>query len=390
MGETKLPYGVEKTLSMLKSASYEAYLVGGCVRDSLLGRNVCDYDVTTSALPEQVKEVFADHKVIETGIKHGTVTVIIDRISVEVTTFRSDGTYSDGRHPDSVRFSTDLYDDLSRRDFTVNALCWDGERIIDRFDGLSDLKNRIIRCVGSPEKRFNEDALRILRAIRFSSVLSFGIEAETDKALRNRAPMLERISRERIRAEIEKLLLGRDAARVLSSYRDVFRVIFPECRFDDDYTFINKLPPDAATRLAALFLKEENHRSAIRSLKGDNKTYEKAGSIIENYGSVVAFDELSLKKYLRGFEYALEPILSIRSAKGIDVGHSFETVSSVKKRGDAYKISMLAVNGSDLASLGYRGERIGAELERILDGVMAGKIKNNKKSILETLVKGDT
>lgn len=390
MSETKLPYGVDKTLSMLKNASYEAYLVGGCVRDALLGRDVCDYDVTTSALPEQTKEVFRDYKVVETGIKHGTVTVIIDSLPVEVTTFRSDGIYSDGRHPDFVRFSTSLSDDLSRRDFTVNALCWDGRRVIDCFDGLTDLKNRIIRCVGEPEKRFNEDALRILRAIRFSSVLSFGIEEKTDKALRRCAPLLERVSRERIRVEIEKMLIGPDASKVLSSYREVFRVIFPECKFVDDYSFINRLSSDCAVRLAALFLNEENHRSALRSLKGDNKTYGKVCSIIENYDVAAFFDETSLKKYLRDFEYALEPILAVKLAKGIDVGKSFEVLSSIKERGDAYKISMLAVNGSDLAFLGYTGEKIGAELERILDDVVSGKTKNDKNSILKTLKKGDT
>ena len=201
-----IPPGVLNVLSVLNSAGFEAWLVGGCVRDHLMGLPPKDFDVATNATTDRVIEAFAGFRVIETGIKHGTVTVISDRIPVEVTTYRVDGDYSDGRHPDSVEFTSDIRDDLSRRDFTINAMAYSpSECYLDLFGGVDDLKDKIIRCVGEPDKRFGEDALRILRALRFASVYDFAIEPATASALRKKAPDLKHVAGERIREELRKL-----------------------------------------------------------------------------------------------------------------------------------------------------------------------------------------
>lgn len=202
-----LPENVSFILDTLRSAGYEAYAVGGCVRDSILGGTPDDWDITTSALPLQVKELFA--KTVDTGIKHGTVTVILHGTGYEVTTYRIDGEYHDGRHPDSVSFTASLEEDLKRRDFTINAFVFNEEEgVIDLFDGLSDLKNGIIRCVGNPKARFTEDALRILRALRFAARFSFSIDPDTLEAAREIGPNLKKVSAERIRTELDKLLMS--------------------------------------------------------------------------------------------------------------------------------------------------------------------------------------
>ncbi len=227
----KIPPQVDAILERLMQNDREACAVGGCVRDSLLGLTPNDWDIATSALPEETERIFADCRVIETGLKHGTVTVLWGGMPVEVTTYRIDGAYSDGRHPDGVSFTRNLEDDLARRDFTVNALAYrkkDG--IVDCFGGRKDLANGVIRCVGDADVRFQEDGLRILRALRFASVLGFSIEKQTsESALRNRG-LLDRIAGERIQTELMKLLCGRDAANVLRQYREIVAQFIPEIR----------------------------------------------------------------------------------------------------------------------------------------------------------------
>ena len=217
-----LPDNIIFVLSRLEEAGYEAYLVGGCVRDPLIGREVSDYDITTSALPSEVEKVFADLRVIETGIKHGTVTVLSDEEPVEITTFRTDGDYLDSRHPESVTFTRKVEDDLSRRDFTVNSIAMDKDgKYVDPFGGREDIERRIIRCTGDPDKRFSEDALRIIRALRFSSVLGFEIEDETARSIHANRELLKKISVERVFIELKKLLCGKDVFRILIDYSDV-------------------------------------------------------------------------------------------------------------------------------------------------------------------------
>ena len=218
-----------KLLSELESCGFEAYMVGGCVRDSIMGREYHDIDITTNALPEDILKVFSSYKVIPTGIKHGTVTVLCGGTPYEITTYRIDGEYTDHRRPDSVEFTSDITADLARRDFTINAVAMDKSGcIVDPFGGISDMKEGIIRCVGKPEKRFSEDALRIMRAVRFASQLGFRIDGATSEAIHRMKDLLQEISRERIRDELDKLVCGKSCTAVLLEYSDVITAVIPE------------------------------------------------------------------------------------------------------------------------------------------------------------------
>ena len=221
--------GAAKALALLQAAGYEAWIVGGCVRDALLGLPPKDYDLTTSALPEETQRVFAAYPRIETGLRHGTVTVLLEGEPLEITTYRVDGAYSDARHPDGVTFTRSLRQDAARRDFTINAMAYaPGWGLQDFFGGQADLARGILRAVGAAEKRFREDALRILRALRFASVLDFTLEGETARAARACAPLLAAVSAERVSGELGKLLCGKAAGRVLRDYPDVLGVVLPE------------------------------------------------------------------------------------------------------------------------------------------------------------------
>ena len=212
---TELSKAAEKAIFMLEKAGFKAFAVGGCVRDFLLGKKPTDFDITASALPEETKAVFKNEPVIETGIKHGTVTVLMEGEPLEITTFRIDKNYSDNRHPKEVLFTRSLSEDLSRRDFTINALAFSQNTgIIDLFGGVSDLEHGIIRTVGNPDKRFGEDALRIMRALRFAAVLGFEIEEKTALSIKKNCALLKNISAERVFLELSKLLCGKDARRV--------------------------------------------------------------------------------------------------------------------------------------------------------------------------------
>ena len=218
-----------RALDLLHAAGHEAWIVGGCVRDHLLGITPKDYDITTSALPEETKAVFQEYSVIETGIRHGTVTVLLDEEPLEITTYRVDGGYTDARHPDGVTFTRSLREDAARRDFTMNAMAYaPGKGLQDFFGGQADVEAGIIRAVGDPAVRFQEDALRILRGIRFAAVLGFRLEEETQRAARQYAPLLKKVSAERIAQELGKLLCGKDAGRIITSYPDILGQVIPE------------------------------------------------------------------------------------------------------------------------------------------------------------------
>ena len=226
-----IPHQVERALSVLEQAGQEAYLVGGCVRDALLGKTPADWDVTTDASPERMMELFQGYPLVEAGVKHGTVGVVIDGMQVEITVYRVDGEYSDGRHPDGVRFTDSLEEDLARRDFTFNAIAYHPKRgMRDPFGGAEDLKNGVLRAVGEADRRFQEDALRILRGLRFLSTLGFTAEKETEASMRRNKKLLRNISAERVRAEMEKTLLGPSARRVLLSYGEILAFVIPEIK----------------------------------------------------------------------------------------------------------------------------------------------------------------
>jgi tRNA nucleotidyltransferase (CCA-adding enzyme) len=213
----EIPSGAKFIIDQLYKNGYEAFVVGGCVRDSLMGKEPKDWDITTSASPYDVKEIFS--RTVDTGIKHGTVTVLVDKVGYEVTTYRIDGEYKDSRHPEEVIFTQDLKEDLRRRDFTINAMAYnDTVGVVDEYNGMNDLKNRIIRCVGVPSERFEEDALRILRAIRFSAQLGFSIDSDTKDAMRKYAHTLDKISAERIKVEMDKTLMSNNPKKIYDAY----------------------------------------------------------------------------------------------------------------------------------------------------------------------------
>ena len=262
--------GAAKALALLQAAGYEAWIVGGCVRDALLGLPPKDYDLTPSALPEETQRVFAAYPRIETGLRHGTVTVLLEGEPLEITTYRVDGVYSDARHPDGVTFTRSLRQDAARRDFTINAMAYaPGQGLQDFFGGQADLAQGTIRAVGRAETRFHEDALRILRALRFASVLDFTLEGETARAARACAPLLAAVSAERVSGELGKLLCGKAAGRVLRDYPDVLGVVLPEIlpmvgldhrnphHCYDVWTHtavaVDHVPPELPLRLAMLF-----------------------------------------------------------------------------------------------------------------------------------------
>ena len=270
----KLPTNVLLAISMLEKAGYEAFAVGGAVRDSLLGKEASDFDITTSAFPHETKKVFEGFNVIETGIKHGTVTVIFDGEPLEITTYRIDGEYADNRHPSEVTFTKNVEDDLARRDFTINAMAFNPVRgLVDPFGGAEDLKNGIIRTVGDGEKRFSEDALRILRCIRFASVLGFNIEEKTAVNAKKMVSLLDNVSAERIFVELKKLICGKNAGRILLEFPEIITKIVPELQpslgFDqksryhiyDVYTHIAH-----AVNNSALGIQQDKIRTAANKL----------------------------------------------------------------------------------------------------------------------------
>lgn len=368
-----IPDGVSDILSRLRAGGYEAYIVGGCVRDMLLGLEPHDYDVCTSALPEQMKECLSDaFRIYETGAAHGTLTVAGGGVSVECTTFRLDGEYSDSRHPDKVSYTDRLSEDLSRRDFTVNAMAMDeGGEVTDLFGGRHDLETGTIRAVGEPKKRFEEDALRILRALRFSSRYGFEIEEKTDAALRAGAPGLRLISRERIASELIGIVMGRDARRISEEYLDVLSFALPSPSALED-----GLAPDEVVRLASLMRADA---SQVSSLKLSNKLSSAIVTLIENRERQLPRDMTSALELLHDLGYEL----SVKLCEMRGDARALELIIQGQKSGVPYMLHSLAVNGGHLKELGFSGARIGVLLNAALAAVMRGDVPNRKAEILE-------
>ena len=432
-----IPAYAKTALEKLHAEGFKAYIVGGCVRDSVLGKTPDDYDICTDCTPDQMKKVFSNFTAIETGIKHGTLTVLIDRKPVEITTFRSDGKYSDHRKPDSVKFETELSQDLKRRDFTVNALCYnDREGIVDMFGGISDIENKIIRCVGKPQDRFDEDALRIMRAMRFSSVLGFEIEENTANAVHEQKELLHNISAERIASELKKLLCGTGAEKILTDYRDVMAVIIPQLRpcFDlaqnnphhcyDVYTHICKsvgnIHPDWVLRLAMLLhdigkplvkktdengidhFKTHQFRSAelaqriTADLKLDNKSRRRIYDLVYEHDDRIAATKKSVRRFLSKYDEdffadymkvrradTLAQSMYLREEKLKELDELEAIAKQIHDDSLCLHLSDLAVNGKDLMALGFSGSRIGEGLKFLLDAVIEDKVPNSKVDLLE-------
>ena len=432
----ELPEQVNTVLRRLRDAGCAAYAVGGCVRDRLMGMTPKDYDVATAALPAQTAAVFAGEKLIETGMKHGTVTVLLRGMPIEITTFRVDGSYTDARHPDAVAFTPSLTEDLARRDFTVNAMALgeDGA-VIDPFGGEADLAAGVIRCVGDPDERFKEDALRILRALRFASVLGFAVEGETADALRRNRERLKRISAERVAEELCKLICGRDVKRVLLTYAETLGAVLPELLpmrgFDQrnrhhiydvlEHTAVamEHVPPEPVLRWAALLhdsgkpacftldAKGEGHfyghpkesariaDAALRRLRLDTATREQAVLLVQYHDTQIEPTEKAVRRALNKYgPEALFRLLMLKRADNLAQSPEYRErlaqcdaverlARDILARKDCFSRKDLAVRGGDLIAAGVApGPALGAALQTLLDAVIDGRAENERDALL--------
>ncbi len=386
------PVYIQTAMRILKEHGAEGYAVGGCVRDTLLGRPVNDYDLAVNVPPQKTERCFAGYKVIETGLKHGTVTVVIDKHNVEITSFRIDGGYTDARRPDSVAFTPSLEQDLCRRDFTVNAMaCGQNGDIIDLFGGKDDLQNRLIRCVGDPDARFKEDALRILRALRFAAALDFTIEEKTAAALRANAAALTKISAERKFAELKKLLAGVSAAPILTQYKDVICVCIPQLADlpEAEYTAAAHTAGnlrDALLSFAALMrpLGPQTAEEVCRALKTDNRFRNTAVFLIEEQHTVYA-TKGQARRALGAFGAdRCRLLLRFRQALGMEADALNDVIADPGNL--PAKIADLRVTGADIAALGFTGKEIADELNRLLIRAAEGDLPNEKDPLLQAAV----
>lgn len=385
----QLPSAVKELMGKLYSHGFSVYAVGGCVRDSLLGKSAFDWDMTTSALPEELKAVFADYKTIEIGISHGTVGVLKDGDVYEITTFRTDGTYTDSRHPDSVSFTRSLSEDLKRRDFTVNAMAYSEEDgLIDLFEGQKDLKNAIIRTVGAPLERFTEDALRILRGLRFASTLGFEIEKETLAAMREKANTLSFVSAERKKEEIRKLLCGKAAASVVKENADVLAKAWKglsEDRTKNNAKYLECLPDELALRLAAIFNGEEpiHVSTLLLEYRFDKKTAVLVGDILLAKSKMPCQTPPDFKRFLGEFgETACLSAVELLLAENADFAHKHKQLfTKFVDEGACVRISQLRVNGKDLLAH-VEGREVGRVLDALLEAVICDKTENEKTALL--------
>ena len=430
-----LPSKAKKVFTRLENAGYECYLVGGCVRDMLMGKEPHDVDITTNATPKEIKAVFTDFHTLDIGIKHGTVTVILDGEPVEITTYRKESAYSDGRHPDSVSFTRNITEDLSRRDFTVNAIAYNPKTgIVDPFGGQDDIKRKTLRCVGIPTERFEEDSLRILRGLRFASVLGFNIDEATDDAMYTCRELISIVSPERIYTEITKLLCGKSAGEILSLYSDILAVALPEIKamkgfeqhnFHHIYDVLNHTAkvvdavyPAVDLRLAALFhdcgkpdcfSRDENgvghfysHASisarkadeALMRLRCDNATREKVVKLVKIHDTPIEPDSKTVKKKLQKYgEEIFFDLIKLQRADNKGLAPEFlyrqetyneleEIAKQIIEENQCFSLKDLAVNGRDMMSLGLVGKDIGLALNELLKAVIEENCDNDKESLL--------
>ncbi len=450
MNFIKIPQTLIRILDILESVGYKAYPVGGCIRDSLMGIKPKDWDVATSALPDQVKVLFKDtgYKIIDTGLKHGTVSILAEGNLYEVTTFRTDGTYTDNRRPDEVKFVTDIEDDLSRRDFTVNAIAYDRnrEKIIDPFGGETDIRKKTIRCVGDPDLRFREDSLRILRALRFASVLGFNIENATAMSMKKSANLLDNISRERIYSELKVTLCGENIGSVLGKYRGILARVIPElipmfdfpqrnpyhCYDVWEHTIqaVQNIPAKPVLRLAGLFHdcgKPATHsvdydlnglpidhfyghetmsaklaEKALLRLKADNRTKDMVVYLVKHHGDTILSNKKSVKRKLAKISYEFDDVRSafdmlimvkradvsaqaihVRQERQRALDEIFRLAEEIFAENECFGLKNLAINGNDVISLGFTGPDVGKILRNVLNAVISDKLSNDRDAIFK-------
>lgn len=433
-----IPSGARHILQTLNGAGHEAYLVGGCVRDLLRGVKPHDWDICTSALPKKTEQCFAGQRVIGTGLKHGTVTVLVEGEPYEITTYRTEGPYSDSRRPDFVRFVPNLEKDLARRDFTMNAIAMDLHgNLCDPYGGGADIKVGLIRCVGEPDRRFREDGLRVMRALRFAATFGYDIEERTAQAVHKNRAVLDRVAAERINAELRKLLVGQNAGDVLRQYPDVFCQFWPQLGplvtleqnnpwhywggWEHTIHAVEAAPADMTLRLAMLLHdigkpsckstdeKEIDHfyghpaisaqmaDQMLRALKFDNKTRERVVLLVERHDAQLPPRSQVIRRWLNrlGSE-AFFQLLEVKQAD--NMGQAPEKVKSclveleeimakaerVLLEGQCLTLKDLAVNGRDVIAAGIApGPEVGRVLEGLLEQVLSGEIPNERETLLD-------
>lgn len=436
-----LPEKVRYILDTLNRNGYEAYAVGGCVRDSLLGRVPQDWDITTSARPKEVKTLF--HPTIDTGIQHGTVTVMLAHEGFEVTTYRIDGEYEDARHPKEVCFTANLLEDLKRRDFTINAMAYNEENgLVDAFDGIGDLRRGVIRCVGDAEARFSEDALRMLRAVRFAAQLGFCIEENTRMAIMKLAGNIARVSAERIQAELVKLLVSANPQEMKEAYRTGLTAVFlPEfdrmmetpqhnphhCYTVGEHTIcaLREVPADKVLRLTMLLHDvakpvcrttdemgvdhfyghptkgSEMARAVLRRMKFDNDTTDRVCRLVQWHDDNPELTGKSIRRAIYRIGAEQYPALfavkradicaqsDYRRAEKLAYVATYEKMyDEIKQRAECLTLKELAVTGQDLIAEGMQpGKEIGVMLKRLLEIVLENPQKNTKEELLKIVVK---
>lgn len=432
-----LPEQVRRALARLEDAGYEAFVVGGAVRDHVRGADTgTDWDITTSALPEETETIFSGYRVIEAGMKHGTVTVLLDGEPLEITTYRVDGGYSDHRHPDEVRFTRSLREDLRRRDFTMNAMAYSPRTgVVDPFGGQADLAAGVVRCVGEPDRRFQEDALRILRALRFASALGMGIHPDTARAARDNRTLLTSVAAERVRVELTKLLCGADAERVLLEFPDILSVPLPEIGamvcFDQHNPHHDRdvwahtaavtaaIPAQPVLRWAALLhdvgkppcfsLAEdgvghfdghaaESARMAdgiLRRLRFDTDSREEIVRLIRYHDLPIQPERRPVKRLMNKLgPDTVRRLIELHKAdtrgqSAICAGRIAEydavaaVLDEILNEKECFSLKDLAVNGTDMMALGLAGRDIGRALNACLTAVMEEKLPNERAALLE-------
>ena len=432
----ELPFQVSEILERIENAGFDAFVVGGCVRDHLMGMTPHDFDITTSATPKETENIFADCRVIETGIKHGTVTVLYKGISTEITTFRVDGDYTDGRHPDSVSFSRNIEDDLARRDFTMNGIAYNPKLgFADPFGGKADIERGVIRCIGDPDKRFGEDALRIVRALRFSAVLGFTVEEKTAAAVLAHRKDLRKVSAERIFTELKRLLCGKDVRRVLMEFPEVFAEIIPplgtEIGYDQGSKYHNstlyehtaraiEAAPDTVEMRLAMLLHdigkpecrtvddngechyyghgEVSARIAdeiLRVLKCDNALRERVVKIVRYHDIPVDTSRKYIRRQLA--KHGAEVFADIMAAHIADDSAKCDfcreripkarevlaIAAEISNEKPCFSVKMLDISGNDLREIVPPSPLMGEILSKLFEEVVDEKLPNEKSSLLK-------
>ena len=430
----RLPAHAARAIEQLEGAGFETWAVGGCVRDSLRGAAPHDWDLCTAARPEQMKAVFAGERVLETGLKHGTLTLLTDGGPLEITTFRADGGYSDGRHPDAVRFVGSVEDDLARRDFTVGAMAWHPARgLCDPYGGLDDLQDGILRAVGDPDARFTEDGLRILRAVRFASQLGFAVEPQTAAAMRRQVGRLNCVAAERVREELTRMLCGRFVQRALLSYRDVLAAVLPElvpmfdCAqqnphhlydvWEHSVRAVGQMPAVPALRWAMLLhdcgkpacktidekgvghfyghpkVSREIAERIVQRLRFSGAESARILLLVEQHDRPLGENDKLVRRRLSQIgEARFRDLLAIKKGDAVGQGTHPEDVAwlygmeqcldRVLAADACFSLRQLAVNGDDMLALGLSGPAVGAMLHDLLRAVIDEQADNTRGALL--------